>query len=118
MEMHIRRSRRTDHAALATLGGWRTVDGAPARSVRLFRRVVADQAYDLYVAAEAERIIGVVAVSYVRVLALGGQRAVVEELFVAREHRGRGVARKLLEFALRRAEKRGVRTIEARASDE
>jgi ribosomal protein S18 acetylase RimI-like enzyme len=118
MEIRIRRGRRTDYAALAALGGWPSVDEHPARSVRLFRRVISDLAYDLYVAEAAERIIGLVAVSYVRVLPLGGQRARLEELVVDRGHRGLGVGRKLVELALRRAQKRGVRAIEARTDDE
>ena len=118
MEIRIRRGRRTDHAALAALGGWPLDEAHPARSVRLFRKVVADLAYDLYVAEEADRIVGLVAVSYVRVLPLGGQRAVLEELLVERECRGRGVGRKLLEFVLRRAAARGVRRFETRSVDE
>lgn len=118
MEIRIRRGRRKDYTALAALGGWPSVDAQPARSVRLFRRVVSDLAYDLYVAEADERIIGLVAVSYVRVLPLGGQRAQLEELVVDRDHRGQGIGRKLVDFALRRAEKRGVRSIEARSADE
>jgi ribosomal protein S18 acetylase RimI-like enzyme len=118
MEIRIRRGRRTDYAALAALGDWPSVDGPAARSVRLFRRVVSDLAYDLYVAEADERIVGLLAVSYVRVLPLGGQRARLEELVVGREHRGLGVGRKLVDLALRRARKRGVRVIEARANDE
>jgi ribosomal protein S18 acetylase RimI-like enzyme len=118
MDIRIRRGRRTDYAALAALGGWPSVDGHPPRSVRLFRRVVSDLAYDLYVAEGGERIVGLVAMSYVRVLPLGGQRARLEELVVSREHRGLGVGRKLVDVALRRARKRGVRVIEARANDD
>jgi GNAT superfamily N-acetyltransferase len=118
MEIRIRRGRRTDYGALAALGDWPPVDHHPARSVRLFRRVVSDLAYDIYVAEAGERIVGLVTVSYVRALSLGGQRARLEELVVAREHRGLGVGRKLLDLALRRAWKRGVRVIEARANDE
>jgi ribosomal protein S18 acetylase RimI-like enzyme len=118
MEIRIRRGRRADYMALAALGGWPSAEAHPARSVRLFRRVVSDLAYDLYVAETSERIIGLVAVSYVRVLPLAGQRARLEELVVDRQHRGHGVGRKLVELVLRRAEKRGVRAIEARAGDD
>ena len=118
MEIRIRRARRTDYAALAALGDWPSVDGHAARSVRMFRRVVSDLAYDLYVAEVGERIVGLVAVSYVRVLPLGGQRARLEEVIVDREHRGLGIGGKLMDVALRRARKRGVRMIEARANDE
>ena len=118
METRIRRGRRTDYAALAALGAWPGVAGSPARSIRLFRRVAADLAYDLYVAEAGEQSIGFVAVSYVRVLGLGGQRATLEALVVHPEFRGHGVGRRLLELVLRRAERREVRAFEARPADE
>jgi ribosomal protein S18 acetylase RimI-like enzyme len=118
MEIRIRRARRTDHAALAALCGWPTVDDSPARSLRLFRKVVSDLACDLYVAEEGERPIGLVAVSYVRVLALGGQRATLEELVVHPERRLGGVGRRLVEFVVRRALRRGACAFEARPADE
>jgi len=118
MAIRIRRGRRTDYAALAALGAWPRIEGGPARSLRLFRRVAADLAYDLYVAQTGERVVGLVAVSYVRALALGGQRATLEQLVVDPGHRGRGIGRRLLEFVLARAERRGVVVIEARPEDE
>jgi ribosomal protein S18 acetylase RimI-like enzyme len=118
MEIRIRRARRTDYAALAALCGWPLVDSTRARSVRLFRKVVSDLAYDFYVAQHGEKPVGVVAVSYVRALALGGQRAVLEELRVHPEHRLAGVGRRLVEFVVRRAARRGARVFEARPTDE
>jgi len=130
MEIRIRRGRRTDYAALAALGAWPSVEGSPARAVRLYRRVAADLAYDLYVAEATEateiaedteageRLVGLVAVSYVRALALAGQRATIEQLIVHPDCRGRGVGRRLLEFVLRRAERRGACAIEARPEDD
>jgi GNAT superfamily N-acetyltransferase len=118
MEIRIRRGRRTDYDVLHELGGWPGVESSAARSMRLFRRVVSDLAYDLYVAEDDERPIGVVAVSYVRTLRLGGQRATLEELHVAPERRGAGVGRRLLELAVRRAAGRGARAFEARPTDE
>ena len=85
MEIHIRRGRRTDYAALAALCTWPAAEG---NLPRLFRRAVADLGYDLYVAEEGGRAIGVVAVSYVRALGLGGQRATLEELVVDPEEAG------------------------------
>lgn len=117
MEIRIRRGRRTDYAALAALGEWPAVEGSGARSVRLFRSVVADLAYDLYVAEAGESAIGIVAVSYVRALGLGGQRATLEELVVRADRRGQGVGRRLVEFAIGRALRRGVRAFEARPAD-
>ncbi len=107
--------RRTDYAVLAALCSWPATGGS---SPRLFRRAIADLAYDLYVAEETGRAIGMVAVSYVRALALGGQRATLEELFVDPAKRQAGVGRRLAEFAIRRARRRGARAFEARSSDE
>ena len=118
MEIRIRRGRRTDYAALAALGAWPGVEGNPARSVRLFRRVAADLAYDLYVADAGERLLGFVAMSYVRALSLGGQRATLEQLVVHPDHRGRGLGRRLLELVLSRAKRRGAILVEARPADE
>jgi ribosomal protein S18 acetylase RimI-like enzyme len=118
MEIRIRRGRRTDYAAVAALCGWPMVDGSPARSVRMFRRTVADLAQDLYVAEEDGTLLGVVAVSYVRELRLGGQRATLEELVVAAERRRAGVGRRLLDFVIARARRRGARSFEARPVDE
>ncbi|MGH7821269.1 MAG: GNAT family N-acetyltransferase [Candidatus Binatia bacterium] len=118
MEIRIRRGRRTDYDALSTLGAWPEVAESPARSIRMFRRVVADLAYDLYVAEEGTTPVGLIAVSYVRALALGGQRATLEQLVVAPERRGAGIGTRLLEFVLRRAAKRGARMFEAKPADE
>ena len=114
MEIHIRRGRRTDYAALAALCTWPATEG---NLPRLFRRAVADLGYDLYVAEEGGRAIGVVAVSYVRALGLGGQRATLEELVVDPKRRGTGVGRQLAEFALLRARRRGARAFEACSPD-
>jgi len=118
MEIRIRRGRRTDYAALNALCGWPAVGRNPARSVRMFRRTVADLAYDLYVAEENGTLVGVVAASYVRELRLGGQRATLEELVVVSERRRAGVGRRLLDFVIARARRRGARTFEARPADE
>jgi ribosomal protein S18 acetylase RimI-like enzyme len=115
MAIHIRRGRRTDYAALAALCSWPTTGASPRR---LFRRAVADLSFDLYVAEETGRTIGMVAVSYVRVLALGGQRATLEDLVVDPARRRAGVGRELAEFAIRRARRRGARAFEARSADE
>ncbi len=118
MEIRIRRARRADYDALRELGAWPGVDASLARSMRLYRRVVADLAYDLYVAEADGQAIGMVAVSYVRALRLGGQRAMLEDLVVRADRRGAGVGRRLIEFALARAARRGVRAFEARPADD
>lgn len=118
MEIRIRRGRRTDYDVLHELGGWPGVESSAARSMRLFRRVVSDLAYDLYVAEDDGQAIGMVAVSYVRALRLGGQRATLEDLVVRADRRGKGIGRRLLEFALACAARRGVRAFEARPVDD
>ena len=117
MEIRIRRARRNDYEALAALCGWPSVEDNPARSVRMFRRTIADLAYDVYVAEEDGRPIGIAAVSYVRELAIGGQRATLEELVVDPQRRRAGVGRRLLEFVVARAVRRGARAFEARPAE-
>lgn len=116
--LRIRRGRRTDFAALSALCAWPGVDESPRRSIRLYRNVISDLAYDLYVADEGGSPVGVVVVSYARVLALGGQRAILEEVVVRPDCRGRGLGRSLVAFVLRRARRRGVRVFEAHPQDE
>ena len=118
MALRIRRGRRTDYEALAAFAGWPGVDESVRRSIRLFRRVVSDLAYDLYVADEDGTPVGVIAVSYVRVLGLGGQRATVEEVIVRPDRRGSGIGRELVEHVFRRACRRRVRAFDALARDE
>jgi ribosomal protein S18 acetylase RimI-like enzyme len=118
MDIRIRRGRRTDYAALAALGGWPEGEAPPTHAMRRFRRIVADLAYDLYVAEDDGSAVGMVAVSYVRSLPLGGQRATLEELVVRTDRRRSGIGRRLLEFVIRRASRRGVRAFEARPADD
>lgn len=118
MDIRIRRGRRIDFESLSALAGWPRVDESLRRSIRLFRRVVSDLAYDLYVADEDGIAVGVVAVSYVRVLGLGGQRATLEEVVIRPDRRRAGIGRRLVEFAHRRAVRRGARAFEARPADE
>ena len=83
-----------------------------------FAATVSDLAYDLYVAYDGGTPIGMVAVSYVRALPLGGQRAMLEELVVHPGRRGRGSAGGFSSSRSRRARRRGVRAFEARPTDE
>lgn len=113
MPIRIRRARRGDYEALARLAGWPEVAGGERRTLRLFRNVVADQAYDLYVAEDAGDVVGVGAVSYARVLALGGQRAMLEEVVVRADRRRGGLGRALVEHLAARARRRAARALEA-----
>lgn len=112
MAVRIRRARRSDHDVLVSLADWPRSTERPRRSVRLFRNVVSDLSYDLYVAEESGEIVGLVAVSYTRVLRLGGHRAVLEDLIVRRDRRGSGLGRRLMEFVVARVAKRGARSLE------
>jgi GNAT superfamily N-acetyltransferase len=118
MEIRIRRGRRTDYEALSALGAWPSVENDVRRSIRMYRRVVSDLAVDLYVADERGETVGLVMVSYARVLGLGGQRATLEELVVRPDRRGAGIARRLLEHVIRRAQRRGVRSFRAVPGDD
>lgn len=118
MEIRIRRGRRADFEALSALCAWPMVEESPARSTRLFRNTVSDLAYDLYIADDGDTPVGMVAVSYVRALSLGGQRATLEELVVRPDRRSAGLGRRLLEFAIGRARRRGARVFEARPTDD
>jgi ribosomal protein S18 acetylase RimI-like enzyme len=115
--LHIRRARRADFETLAALAGWPGVGQSERRTLRLFRNVVGDQAYDLYVAEDEGETIAVGAVSYVRVLGLGGQRATLEQVAVRSDRRRGGVGRELVEFLRRRAERRGAQSFEAAPLD-
>lgn len=115
MDVRIRRVRRADHDALARLLGWSEIS---PRTKRMFRRIVADLAYDFYVAESEGTIAGVVAVSYVRSLTLGGQRATLEELLVDPRARRAGVGARLLAFAIERAQQREARELVAVPLDE
>lgn len=83
MEFRIRRARWTDYRGLATLAGWPGVDGDERRSIRLFRKVVADLGCDPYVAESPSGVVGFVSVHYTRVIALGGSSASIEDLVAA-----------------------------------
>ena len=113
MKLRIRRARRGDFDTLAALAGWPGIGESERRTLRLYRNVVADQAYDLYVAEEDAEAVGIGAVSYVRVLGLGGQRARLEQVSVRSDRRRAGVGRALVEFLWQRAMRRGVRAFEA-----
>jgi GNAT superfamily N-acetyltransferase len=118
MEIHIRRGRRTDYEALAALCAWPSEGDRPHAARRRFRRTISDLGYDLYVAEARGEPVGIVAVSYVRNLALGGLRATLEELRVRADRRGAGIGRRLLTFAIERARRRGALRFEARPEDE
>lgn len=103
--VRLRRARRTDLDAVRALLGRPPWPGAQ----RFDRRYVADLGHDVYVAQDARgEVVGVVAVVYVRSLARGRWRAVLDVL----RARERAVGEALLAFAEGRARHRGCRTLE------
>lgn len=104
--VRLRRARRTDLDAV------RALLGRPVRAGerRFDRRYVTDLGHDVFVAQDGtDEVVGVVGVVYVRSLARGRWRAVLDVL----RARDRPVGDALLVFAEGRARARGCSTLEA-----
>lgn len=106
--VRIRRGRRTDFSAVMDLlaAGGLPVPPADRATLKRFRNIVADLGADLYLAFDGEVALGFVHVTYTRQLTTGAL-AHLDQLLVADAHRRRGVGSALLQFARRRAERRG-----------
>jgi GNAT superfamily N-acetyltransferase len=74
-------------------------------TLRRFRRLVAEQGADVYVALSDDQAVGFIHVTYARQLA-GAARARIEAL-VVRGPQAQAAGRLLLDLAVRRARKRG-----------
>ncbi len=108
LHLHIRRSRRSDFTAVMAL---LAVGGIPVpppdrATLHRFRALVADLGTDLYLAEVDGTLAGLIHVTYARQLTVG-PRAGIEQLFVVEGFRRRGIGTALLEFARRRARRRG-----------
>jgi len=104
--VRLRRARRTDLPAL------RALLRRPARpgEQRFDRRFVTDLGHDAYLAQDGTgAVVGVVGIVYVRSLACGRWRAVLDVL----RARDAALADALLAFAEERARRRGCSTLEA-----
>ncbi len=106
--LRIRRARRTDFtAAMALMASTGMVLPVPdRRTLRRFRQIVADLGGDFYLAMNDEQPVGLVHVTYTRQLA-APPRAHLDQLLVAASSRRQGVGTALLDFARRRARRRG-----------
>ncbi len=103
----VRRAQRRDFAGVAELCSRLGVGvlGTDRRTIRRFRRIVADLGNDLYLAEVGESLCGLVHIVYAREL-LGPPRAEVA-LLLADDPTGTGEVRaRLLACALQRARKR------------
>lgn len=79
--------------------------------VRLFRRLVNDLGYDLYVAEQNDEVCGVVMVGYRRLLVQGGLCAMLDGVITVEN--GGEIGQRLIAFAKERAQKRGCRIFQA-----
>ncbi len=82
--------------------------------VRLFRHLVSDLGYDLYVAEQDGEVCGVVMVGYRHLLVQGGLCAVLDGVITAES--GGEIRQRLLAFAQERARKKGCRMFQAQVS--
>ncbi len=108
LHLHIRRSRRTDFTAVMTL---LATAGSPVppperASLRRFRSLVGDLGADFYLAEVDGTLAGLVHVTYARQLTVAPYAA-IERLLVAEPFQRQGIGTALLEFARRRAQRRG-----------
>lgn len=79
--------------------------------VRLFRRLVNDLGYDLYVAEQNGEVCGVVMVGYRRLLVQGGLCAMLDGVITVEN--GGEIGQRLIAFAKERAQKRGCHIFQA-----
>jgi hypothetical protein len=108
--VRLRRAGRRDLAVGQALVPARVAAG---RRVRFDRRLMADLGSDVYVAeTSASRVVGVLAVSYVRSLAAGRFVALLDTLCAEPDHAA--LLGPMLAFAEARARRRGCRELIAR----
>ena len=81
---------------------------------RLFRRLVSDLGYDLYVAEQNGEVCGVVMVGYRRLLLQGGLCAMLDGVITAKSEAE--IGQQLIAFAKERARKKGCRLVQALVS--
>jgi len=107
--VRLRRAGRRDLAAVQALA----TGVAAGRRTRFDRRLMADLGSDVYVAeTSAPRVVGVLAVSYLRSLAAGRFVAVLDTLCAEPDHEA--LLGPMLAFAEARARRRGCRELIAR----
>ena len=106
--VRIRRGRRTDFVAVMSL---LATSGTPLpppdrATLRRFRNICSDLGADFYLSVEGEVATGLVYVTYTRQLTTPA-RASLDQLVVGAAHQRRGIGGALLDFAQKRAVRRG-----------
>ncbi|MGE7758647.1 N-acetyltransferase family protein [Peribacillus sp. NPDC097895] len=85
----------------------------PKSYLKAFEAIDLDQNNELIVACRGEEIIGVQQITFTPYLThQGGWRATVEGVRTASSERGKGIGRKMIQFAIERAKKRGCHIIQ------
>jgi GNAT superfamily N-acetyltransferase len=98
-----------------TLGSTREalLDPLPSSYILAFEDIERDPRNELLVAEDAGTVVGVLQLTYIPGLTYqGGERAQIEGVRVAASHRGRGVGREMIEWAIERARTRGCRLVQ------
>ena len=81
--------------------------------LQAFAEIDRDARNELVVMEEEGRIVATLQLTFLPSLThLGGERAQIEGVRVAADHRGAGVGRRLLEWVVSRAEERGCRMVQ------
>ncbi len=85
----------------------------PAAYIAAFEEIERDARNELVVAEDAGTVVGVLQLTFIPGLTYqGGERAQIEGVRVAASHRGKGVGRHLIEWAIERASSRGCRLVQ------
>lgn len=110
-EISIREAARADLAAVLALYAQPAFDAAAleeSRALPIWERMKSYPDYRIYTACIGERIVGTFALLIMDNLGhLGTPSAIVEDVVVAAEFRGRGIGRGMMDFAMRTARTRG-----------
>ena len=72
--------------------------------------ITADPDVELYVANHGDKIVGTLTLVVFSIPT--GTRAIIEDVIVDRDYRGRSIGRRLLELAIHRARVRGAKTVD------
>jgi 8-oxo-dGTP pyrophosphatase MutT (NUDIX family)/GNAT superfamily N-acetyltransferase len=118
-EVTVRRARGVDVPAIVALladdplGAAREDSGDLAAYQRAFAAIDADPAHLLVVAEHGGAVVGTLQLTFIPGLSRGGSlRAQVEAVRVARAHRGEGLGRSLLDWAIEESRRRGCSLVQ------
>lgn len=119
--MRIRAARRDDIAAIVALLAddelgrrrERDEDPLPECYEHAFAAIDADPRHELVVGDEGGRVVATLHLMFLPSLShQGGERAQIEAVRTASSHRGRGLGRELMRWAIERARDRGCRMVQ------